>query len=203
MPTLRSSEEARRALKLLVGLERTPAAEIMRRHGFGEAERQEGWRCLHAVAVPRLLRAAAPPEARLLERLDAWESVWFPVASEALRERFPAVHAWLFRDPPGDRGESLVTSVGTFLQRLLRMPFEPALGPQGANARELLARRGIDVSTVRIASELLELVCTAQDREPPADSSAEAALRSWYLRWSEIARLAITDREVLRTLGCG
>jgi hypothetical protein len=202
MPRLRCGEDPQRVFKLLVGLGRTPAAQIMRHHGFDEADLREGWRCLHAVAAPRLLRrSAAQPEARLLERLDAWENVWFPVADAALRERFPDVHDWLFRDPPRDQG--VVTSIGTFLQRLLRMPFEPALGAQGADARELLARRGIDGSTVRIASELLELVCTAQAREPATDPSAEAALRSWYLRWSEIARLAITDREVLRALGCG
>jgi hypothetical protein len=201
MPTLSFGQEAERVLKLLLGLGHAPAADIMRRHGFAEADRQEGWRYLHAVATTRLpQRAAGRPRLRLLERLEAWEGVWFPVASAALGERFPSVHAWLFRDLPQDDAETLVALVAVFLQRLLRMPFEPALGASGAEARELLARQGIDDSTVRIASDLLELVCTAQDRDP-TDPGAEAALRNWYSRWSEIAQVAITDREVLRALG--
>jgi hypothetical protein len=196
-----SGQEAERVLKLLLGLGHAPAADIMRRHGFAETDLEEGWRYLHAVAARRLPRgAAARPRMRLIERLDAWEGVWFPVASAALAERFPHVRAWLFRDLPPDDAEAVVASVGVFLQRLLRMRFEPALGARGAEARELLARQGIDDSTVRIASELLELVCTAQD-DDPSDAGAEAALRSWYSRWSEIARVAITDRQLLQALG--
>lgn len=202
MATLSAGKDAERVLKLLVGLGHAPAADIMRRHGFAEADREEGWRYLHAIAAARLpRRSATGPRTRLLERLDAWESVWFPVASAALSERFPSVHAWLFRELPRNDDEAVVASVGVFLQRVLRMPFEPALSGCGAEARELLARRGIDDSTVRIASELLERVCTAQDRDPAGDAGAEAALQSWYLRWSEIVRVHITDREVLRALG--
>lgn len=197
-------QEAERVLKLLVGLGRPPAAEIMRRHGFAEADREEGWRHLHAVTARRLPRhSPAQPGARLLERLDAWESVWFPVAAAALQQRFPGVHGWLFEALPQDGSDAVAATVSVFVQRLLRMPFEPALGARGAEARELLARRGIDGPTVRIACELLELVCTARDCHPAAEVGAEAALRSWYARWSEIARAAIADHEVLRALGFG
>jgi hypothetical protein len=204
MATLRVGPEADQVLKLLVGLGHAPAADIMRRYGFAEADRQEGWRHLHAIASRRLpRRAPARSSARLLERLEAWQSVWFPVARDALRARFPAVEVWLFRDLSQDEADGPEAAVALFLQRLLRMPFEPALAPGGADARELLARRGIDAASVRIASELLELACTAQDVDASCDPGEEAALRSWYSKWSEVAQAAIQDRALLRALGFG
>jgi hypothetical protein len=210
MPGASFGERAERVMKLLIGLGHAPgAAELMRRYGLGEDDRREGWQRLSAVAAARRPRAGTRPGERLLERLDAWQNVWFPVAGTHLQGRFPAVHAWLFRSLPQSDATTPVASVGLFVQRLLRMPFEPALGGQGAEARELLARRGIDAQTVRIASDLLELISTTppagstQMRGGADDPAAEDALWSWYQHWSEVARVAISDRELLRELGFG
>jgi hypothetical protein len=207
MPTLSVGQKAERALKLLLALEHAPIAQIMGRHGFAEADRREGWQRLQAIAKGSLVagRTTARPGTRLIERLDAWENVWFPVADAALRGRFSSVREWLFRNLSHPEGEALDVTVGTFVQRLLRMPTEPSLGVQGAEARELLARRGIDTQTVRIALDLLELLSTTRPRSPEselaAEAAAEAALWSWYREWSEIARVAIADRRLLGELG--
>ena len=206
MPILSVGQKAERALKLLLGVERPPVAQIMGGHGFTEADRQEGWRCLSAVTGDRFSPHRVPG-ARLLERLDAWQDSWFPIADTDLQAQFPSVHAWLFQNLTRAHGPAVVPIVSTFVQRLLRMPTDRSLGSEGTQARELLIRRGLDAETVRIAVDLLELLSTTPERvagpkgDPAEEAAAQAALWRWYRKWSEVARGAIPDCKLLHELG--
>src|SRR5205085_9835614 len=117
------------------------------------------------------------------------------------------VHDWVFLNLAQTDGAAVVISVGTFVQRIQRMDSEAGLGRQGAEARALLTARGLTPSTLQVAIDMLEQLVTAAPAHPapnvdPAQhAAAEAAVWNWYLEWGEIARVAITDRKLLRELG--
>jgi hypothetical protein len=168
----------------------------------------EGWKRLQALTEGRLLqREPAKQDPALLRQLDEWENRWFPVASASIKTRFPDVHAQLFLNLSQTDGPAVVISVGTFVQRLEKLPTDPGLGARGAEARELLSARGLNAATVETAKRLLDALGTTAPAEPipaidPAQqAAAEEAMWRWYLEWGEIARVAITDRKLLRELG--
>ncbi len=66
-------------------------------------------------------------------------------------------------------------------------------GRADPDGRALLARIG------RAPDALAEDDLEAHDRE--ARVAAEQHLWSWYLEWSSLARIAIRDRRLLRSLG--
>ncbi len=54
--------------------------------------RREGFRRLNALTEGRLnYREPAGRDPSLLDKLDAWENRWFPIANASLRARFPSV----------------------------------------------------------------------------------------------------------------
>jgi hypothetical protein len=179
-------------------------AGALSRYGFSEATLQEGWRKLGGLINGRLLLRAPKKEAPLLvRRLADWENQWFPIASATLRGRYPEVHEHLFGKLERTEG---VVSVGTFVDRVDQLATEPAL-PQGAAARELLAKRGLIGENLEVARDLLQAVhsvAAAEDAtevDPVARQAVEKALWDWYLEWGEIARAVIKDRRLLRELG--
>jgi hypothetical protein len=95
--------------------------------------------------------------------------------------------------------------VGTFLQRLDKLASD--LGEEGKQARALLEQRGLNATNVGEAQGLLERLGSLEPpREPaPLDAAAqeraETAMWNWYLEWGEIARVAVSDRRLLRELG--
>jgi hypothetical protein len=208
MAKLSIGQKAERVLKLLLGLRKARIAESLKQYGFAEKDRQEGWRLLQALTEGRLsLKGTLRQDPALLQRLDDWENRWFPVASASLKGRFPNVHEWLFLNLTQTDGPAVVISVGTFLQRLNKLASEPSLGADAAAARSLLEARGLNASIVAVASELIaqlgavEPAQPAAPVDPEAQAAAESAMWRWYLEWGEIARVAVTDRQLLRELG--
>jgi hypothetical protein len=210
MAKLSIGQKAERLLKLLIGLRNARVAEALRQYGFKESDLAEGWRLLQALTKGRLLvRGPVKKDPALLKQLDKWENHWFPIAVATLRGRFPEVYDWLFLNLSQTEGDGVVISVSTLLSRLEQMPTEPSLGARGAEAREVLTERGFTPSTLQIAEHLLAaLGSTATAPALPtspvdaaAQEAAEKAMWTWYLEWGEIARVAITDRKLLRELG--
>ena len=101
----------------------------------------------------------------------------------------------------------MVISVSTLLDRVARLATEPSLGASGAEAAKLLAQRGLGADTIQAARSLLtklssaEAVGTLPTPSPETQAQTEAAMWDWYLEWGEIARVAVTDRRLLRELG--
>jgi hypothetical protein len=103
--------------------------------------------------------------------------------------------------------------IGTFLDRidgLTKKKTDGGYGPGGKEAMKLLETRALTKATVGEAKELLArlgaiVAPTPDDKKAKAQEAkfadAEAALWAWYLEWSEIARIAIKDRKLLRQLG--
>lgn len=208
MGKLSIGQKAERLLKLLLGLRNARVAESLRQYGFSDAELAEGWRLLQALTEGRLLqRGPAKQDPALLQKLDGWENRWFPIASASLQARFPQAHEYLFLNLTQTEGPGVVISVGTFVQRLEKLPTEPSLGAAGAQARELLSSRGLTQATVQEAKQLLELLGSTAPAhatpvlDPAQQAAAEQAMWAWYLEWGEIARVAVTDRKLLREMG--
>ncbi len=208
MAKLTIGQKADRVLKLLMGLRNPRVAEALRQYGFQHKDLEEGWQRLKALTDNRLsARAPVKQDPSLLAQLDAWENRWFPVAQASLRTRFPAAHAYLFLNLTQTEGAEVILSVSTFLQRLNKLSTEPSLEGEGPAARELLATRGLNGATIQTASALLEqLGAPAPSAEPlvpdPAEqAAAEAQMWAWYLEWGEIARVAVTERRLLKELG--
>jgi hypothetical protein len=208
MAKLSIGQKAERVLKLLLGLRNARVAEALRQYGFTENDLAEGWRRLEALTSGRLqVRGAVKQDPALLGRLDEWENRWFPIASATLRGRFPAVHEWLFLNLSQTEGPAVVISVGVFVTRINAMAAEPSLGASGAQARELLSARGLTTDTVLAAQNLLKALGTAEPAplsvplDAQAQEAVEGAMWAWYLEWGEIARVAVSERNLLRELG--
>jgi hypothetical protein len=143
--------------------------------------------------------------------LDGWENRWFPITDVVLATNVPEAHAMVFKNLSQTEGLEVIVSVGTFLERLETLPKsreEGGLGATGRNARELLIKRGLDSNAVAEARALLEKVGKIEPSDIDAsgvpserEEMLERDLWNWYLEWSGIARIAISDRRLLRTLG--
>jgi hypothetical protein len=208
MAKLTLGQKAERVLRLLLALRNPRILSALAAFGFTNADRDDGWRLIRALTEGRLARSPNPRrDPTLLDKLDAWENRWFPIANATLIHRFPEAHAWLFLNLSQTEGPEVIVSVGTFVDRTERMATEPTLAASGAQARELLAQRGLNASTIETARDILrELGSTQADvapmvPDPEQLEQAEKAMWQWYLEWGEIARVAVKDRRLLRELG--
>ncbi|HEX9295328.1 MAG TPA: hypothetical protein VF881_05820 [Polyangiaceae bacterium] len=204
-------EKANRALKLLLGLRNPRVASAMAAYGLKDADIDEGWTLLQALGRGKLgISPLQPSDIKAVADLDAWENRWFPIADASLLRRYPAVHARLFLNLSQTEGPAVAVSVGTFIERWEQMgATDGPYGLEGAKARELLASRGITSGTIQEARDILALLHkVAPPATPPsveeqkADfARAEDALWAWYLEWSQVARVAVKQRVLLRQLG--
>jgi hypothetical protein len=188
-------------------------ASSMASHGFTTADQAEGWKLLQAVSDVKLgVTDTAPAQANILTKLDAWENRWFPIAYATLERRFPAVHAQVFNNISQTSGIELLVTVRTLLDRFEAMGAgEGAFGPEGQAAKTMLETRGITPSVISEAKSLLDEAATfapgavktpaEREQEAAVIAKAEADLWAWYLEWSQIARVAVTQRSLLKEMG--
>ena len=211
MARLTIGQKAARVLKLLMGLRHRRAAGAIIQHGFDQKQLEQGWKLLRAVVGDRLDVSAPPPaDPRALEQIDLFENKWFPIASASLKHRFASVHERLFRNLSQTEGPEVVISVGTFLDRLESLDKTEDGRPdaEGEKARKLLVERGLQPRVIAAARGLLDEIGTIEESAPMdleerarLEEQAENELWAWYLEWSTIARTAISDRRLLRSLG--
>ena len=189
-----------------MGMRNSRIAAAMAAYGFNEAELDEGWGLLQAVGKVRF--DASPVrggDKSIIDKLDAWENRWFPIASATLERRFPAVHERVFKNLSQTEGPAVTVRVRTLLERLDQMA-AGAYGPEGAAAKSQLELRGLAAVVMNEARALLETVGKIANPSAPATDTealakAESDLWAWYLEWSQIARVAVTQRALLRQLG--
>jgi hypothetical protein len=201
MAKLTVGQKAQRVVDLLLGLRNPRIASALTKHGFTNEDLAEGWTLLQRVTRTKLdALPGEPPDPSLLRKLDEWENDWFPIAIATLQRRAPQAYEALFRNLSQTEGPEVVMSVTTFIERLERLD---------QTTKELLHRRGLTSDVVGQAKQLLStLGSIAAVSEPqPADVSAaefekaENDLWAWYLEWSEIARTAIKQKQLLRAMG--
>jgi len=201
-------QKAERVLKLLMGIRNPRVGEALAQYGFTAKDLDEGWRLLKALTDGRLsTRTPQKQDPSQLATLDAWENRWFPIVAASLRSRYPSVHDWLFLNLGQTEGAAVIISVTTLLDRIARMSSEPSLGAEGAQALELLKSRGLNAGTIQVAKDLLAGLGSlgpaepAVTPDPEAQAKAEELMWNWYLEWGEIARVAVTERRLLREMG--
>lgn len=180
----------------------------MAAHGFSDEHLSDGWRRLRAATEIRTdVRArATSPDRRVA--IDSFENRWFPLAKAALQHRHPQVHDFLFLNLPQKTGDEVALTVATFVRRVRQLERGVPELPEAAVARALLAERGLLEETL---GEVEILITSLEMLEPMAPAStsreqqrvADEQLWAWYLEWSTVARLAVTDRRYLRALGFG
>jgi hypothetical protein len=180
-------------------------------YGFKQADRDEGWALINALGKGKLaVLPAEPRDMEALLKLDAWENQWFPIAQAALDRRFPAVAAKFFLNLAQTEGPAVAISVRTFVDRYEELAGGvEKFGAEAPKALELLVGRGVTAAVVAEAKALLTTLTQVASPEVPPSfeeqqeelEKAEAAMWSWYLEWSQIARVAIKQRALLKELG--
>lgn len=215
MATLSIGQKAERVLKLLLGLRHPRIAEALAAHGFSNSDLAEGWSLLQQVTRTSLDEIPVMPSAdtAVLTELDAWENRWFPIADAALKRHAPKAHEFMFRNLSQAEGDAVVITVGTFVERLAlleKKQSEGGFGTGGKDARKLLSTRGITADVVAQAQALLKKLgaigtglgdVKKVKHQQGEFEKAEQALWAWYLEWSAIARSAIPERILLKSLG--
>ncbi|MBW2734845.1 MAG: hypothetical protein JRH20_20855, partial [Deltaproteobacteria bacterium] len=83
---VRFSDKLKRVMQFLHGLQRGEIAEILRQHGFDEAELDKAWRLIRAAVMDELPPAPLTPllPRKEFKELDAWENKWFPIVRATL-----------------------------------------------------------------------------------------------------------------------
>ena len=204
MAKMTTSQKCAKLLRFLEGVAKPRAAMPLAAFGFKQGDLDEGWKRLHAAAGDKLLIVPeTKPDPTKLKLLDDWENTWFPVADATLKHRFPAVREKVFLNLSQQTGLDVLISVKTLVARIDELEAGSA---EEQAARAMLEERGLNAETMNEAKDLLSKVATIQVVEPvmPDPAAAEAAEKhmwAWYLEWSTIARTAIKDRRVLRSLG--
>jgi hypothetical protein len=191
-------------LKFLMGLGNRQIARTLQPFGFDQAVLDEGWTLLRQTTAMRLDGPSRQLTREEVAHLDGWENLWFPIVGAVLRRHHPDVHTTVFHNLRQTEGNEVVLSVGTLVARLDALP-----GGEASPVRATLARHGFTNAVLEEARGLLGGVMQpppeeppgAEDDEPEVDPAAEAAMWSYYLQWSAIARSAISDRRLLRRLG--
>lgn len=205
MAKMSTGDKAKRVLTFLYGLNNPRAASALTTSGFTQADFDEGWKLLRELKEVRLAKLPPTMSPRTLQLLDEWENRWLAIAKATLQRHHPAVHDRVFLNLAQASGVDVITSVGTFLERLAAL--DTSGDPTDRAARTLLATRGLTLDVVAEAKSLLDALGTLKPAPPPptpnpADvAMRESALWGWYLEWSRIAQSNIQDRNVLRQLG--
>jgi len=199
-----------RVIRFLLGIRNPRIATALAGYGFKQQDRDEGWALIHALGKGRL--EMLPPEPRDMQtllKLDAWENHWFPIAQAALERRFPALSAQFFLNLAQTEGPAVAISVRTFVDRYAELAAgSDKYGAEAPKALELIVTRGVTAAVIAEAQSLLtDLTQVAPAVTVPSTDQqqdieqAEAALWAWYLEWSQIARVAVKQRSLLRELG--
>ena len=209
MARLHTGGKVSRVMALLMGLRQRRAASTLAYHGFTQQDLDLGWKLLRKMVGEKLEASPqeTPVDPTALADLDRWENMWFPIADATLAHNHPEVYRRVFRNLAQTVGTEVIVSVGTFVGRLKELEKGDE---QARAARRLLDKRGLTAQVIQQAEGLLKQLRTVQtagevdiEERRQAQAEAEGAMWAWYLEWSTIARTAISDGRLLRSLGFG
>ncbi len=194
--------------------------EQLEKHGFSDADQQEGVQLLHlasgfGTAVgPKRNRDDEAARAALNE-IDAVDEKVHRIGRASLTRRHPEQASYLFDGLEPARGPEAVLGMRQLLDRMGRLatgegrPEASLIGDRAALA--VLAARGVDEAERTRLSGLCDLALRAAPTNAAERAQAEASskerqdalvgLRAWFEEWSEVARAVITRRDQLILLG--
>jgi hypothetical protein len=143
----------------------------------------------------------------MVKDLDGLENHWFPIARHVLNNRFSEMGDLLFDGLRQTSGREVVLSADLFVTRIQKMgEGEEPYGEVGVAARQALAERGLTDGLLGKFRDLIDRIGTLGEFDVSTvdevqRAEAIAMLEAWYREWSGIARVVITNRTHLRTLG--
>lgn len=208
MSKMSTNAKAQRVLKFLIGTRNPQVRQCLQPHGFGDDQDQKGWVLLRQASEARgAYQPHVSKDPTIVMACDDWRVRWFAVAKSALQHNYPEVSAWLFSGLQSSQGELSTVTVPMFVKRVRQLATGDAQVANAKEARDLLATRGLTDAVLAVVDPWVEQLTKAAGTPPPPvtttveQAAAETALWDWYLEWSGIARAAIQDRVLLRTLG--
>lgn len=177
--------------------------------GYTESDHREGWDLLHASSG---FTSGGPPELEdtrvrdAIRALDAWDEDGFRIIRASLGRHFPAQAKFVLEGIAPGVGPASVVAVETLLARLDQLEKgRPSTAKDDKAAIALLEARGINQKERQKLRDLLVEAKHAQPVEPSTDEHADyaplAALHTWHLEWSEVARAVVRRRDYLIRLG--
>lgn len=207
MSKMTTNQKALRAFQFLLGTRDSRIRQCLQPHGFDQDEVEKGCTLLRRVAAePVVHQPQSTRDTLIVKACNGWRVHWFTIAHATLRQRYPDVHAWLFKGlQPARTGSSLISSVRTFVKRIRQLASGKASVAKAQRARDLLATRGLTEAVLaEVDPWLKHRVGSAGELSPvtslPTDRASDLAeLWNWYLEWSGVARAVIHDRMLART----
>lgn len=212
MARLSLGQKADRITRFILALRHPVICDVMKQHGFTREDLREGNELVSRVAEARLAQPGStlPADPEIVIAVDAWENKWFPIIDATLTRHFPAIREAVFLNLAQTSGPEVVHTVRVLTDRIDALPktkAEGGHGREGKQARDLLIKRGATPQVIAgVQSTLAMIAQPMTSAETPVvplddDGALEQAMWAWYLEWSAIARAAIKDRRLLRTLG--
>ena len=209
MAKLRFGTKAAKTANLLVGLRKASVAQQLRPFGLTALTLDFGWKLFADVTDLRWEKVLSKPTRRadVVTEADAFEDEWVPVIKIVLQAHYPQIADKLFAELVRTEGKAAAISVHVLLERLEAMKTgESPFGEEGKNAYEYLQTRGLSDDIVSGAKNGISRLKSVQEEkvvvfDEVALQKAEAAMWSFYLEWSAIARHVIKDGNILRELG--
>lgn len=210
MPITKSDDRFQRVVKFLLAVHDRKIAGYLAERGFSEADRMEGWELFDRATGRHVSMRPIPSSGvtkELLARIDAWENIWFDVASAALTRQFPEMRARLFLNISKSSGPAVIVSVKTLLDRIDELATDDNERARGALA--LLEQRGLNEAIRGEArAMLLEATAAPMDPQLPESPDAEQARQqaveemwAWYKDWATTARTVIRSKALRIKMG--
>ena len=205
MARLTDRQRLVRVLDFLVGAGHPKVQALLATRGFAAADAEEGFRLLREASAGFYSGTSdAPPPEAAVAFLDSWKNRWLPIVQASLGRHFPAVARKVLRNVGPTKGVILLVTIPTLLDHIAELEHSDLESERRAHA--LLARRGLTPAVVDQARVLLDDLKRAPatvPESPKLRGPTLEALWSWYLEWSQTARVVISDRRLLRRLGFG
>ena len=161
MSSLSLDEKIGKVIKLLMGSTDPRIASLLSERGFSDDDRVEGWALFDRVVgrvfpVPvgvgqGMLKSESLP---IVQRIDAWENLWFEVADAALSRRFPTIRDMLLRDLSRTSNIEVVLNVSAFISGYHQLA--DRTDEESTQAVSLLAKRGLTPERVNEAESLID-----------------------------------------------
>lgn len=205
MARLGPAGKVRRLLEFLLGLRDDRVLAALAERGFSDAERAKGWDLLRALGMTQSVLARTSMDNSALDSLDAWRQQWVRLVHVSLAHGFAELQAELFRriDKATQPSPEVVS---VFLSRFESLERSSDATAQAAIAK--LRERGFTAARRDEARQMLREFLQFKPPEIPdpetrraAIRQAEAALWTYYVEWSQIARTVVKDVRLLELLG--
>jgi hypothetical protein len=201
-----------RVLKFLSGAGRSKRIRaILAARGFGSEDIAEGWSYLHEYSGYQKddIDVLDTDVDSAIRELDQWDEPNFEIIRVTLERRFPEQAAYVFNNLRASTGAGAVLSVSILLDRLDDLESSPAREPTRKTdhaALEVLEKKGYGREERKRLRGLGKKASSPKAVAPAPEVADDGKatllkLHGWWAEHGTTARVAITRRDDLITLG--